>query len=251
MARQKGIIPLQGTIGNINFFKSGDGYMAREKGGVSADKIANDPVFERTRENNAEFGRAGKASKVLRTAFRPLLQKASDNRMISRLLTKMLEVIHEDGVNLRGQRNVIDGEATMLEGFEFNINSRLSAVFHANYTITLTRATGVLSVNIPAFVPAERIAAPQGTTHVRLSLGGSDIDFENEIVSAENVQTDFIAWNNQMVTLPDLTVNLPAASTHPLFGLLSIEFLQDVNGAKYPLKNGKFNASSLIKVDNQ
>lgn len=70
MARQKGIITIEGTLGNITFFKSQDGYMAREKGGVSAEKIASDPAFERTRENNAEFGRAGKASKLLRTSVK-------------------------------------------------------------------------------------------------------------------------------------------------------------------------------------
>ncbi len=60
MARQKSILPIEGTIQNITFFKSKDGYMAKEKSEISADKIATDPVFERTRENNAEFGRAGK-----------------------------------------------------------------------------------------------------------------------------------------------------------------------------------------------
>jgi len=51
MAKQKGIIKLDGTIGGITFYKSTqDGYLAREKGGVSADKIANDPVFQRTKE---------------------------------------------------------------------------------------------------------------------------------------------------------------------------------------------------------
>lgn len=59
MARQKGIIKLDGTIGDITFYKSQDGYLAREKGGVSADRIANDPNFQRTRENGQEFGRAG------------------------------------------------------------------------------------------------------------------------------------------------------------------------------------------------
>lgn len=68
MAQQKGIIPLKGTIGNINFYKSKDGYLAREKTSVNAERIANDPAFVRTRENGAEFGRAGRAGKVLRTA---------------------------------------------------------------------------------------------------------------------------------------------------------------------------------------
>lgn len=46
MARQKGIIKLDGTIGDITFYKSKDGYLAREKGGVPADRIANDPAFK-------------------------------------------------------------------------------------------------------------------------------------------------------------------------------------------------------------
>src|SRR3954451_16181300 len=116
MARQKSIIALEGTLGNITFFKSRDGYMAREKGGISPDKIANDPAFERTRENNAEFSRAGKAAKLLRTAFRPIIQNASDSRMVSRLTARMFAVLKQDGVNARGQRNVIDGEAMLLQG---------------------------------------------------------------------------------------------------------------------------------------
>ena len=65
MARQRSIIKVDGTIGGITFYKSKDGYLAREKGGIPAERIANDPAFQRTRENGAEFGRAGKAGKVL------------------------------------------------------------------------------------------------------------------------------------------------------------------------------------------
>jgi len=42
MAKQKGIIKLEGTIGDIAFYKSQDGHLARAKGGVSADRIKND-----------------------------------------------------------------------------------------------------------------------------------------------------------------------------------------------------------------
>ena len=37
MAKQTGIIKLKGTIGDISFYKSADGHLARSKGGV--DKI--------------------------------------------------------------------------------------------------------------------------------------------------------------------------------------------------------------------
>ena len=85
MARQNGIIKLKGTIGDITFYKTKDGHLAREKGGIDANRIKNDPAFQRTRENGSEFGRAGTAGKTLRTALRTLLLKSCDSRMVSRL----------------------------------------------------------------------------------------------------------------------------------------------------------------------
>jgi len=63
MAKQAGIIKLKGTIGDIAFYKSRDGHMARLKGGIDKKRIATDTAFQRTRENGAEFGRAGKSGK--------------------------------------------------------------------------------------------------------------------------------------------------------------------------------------------
>ena len=45
MARQKSIIKLKGTIGHITFYKTQDAHLAREKGGIDANRIANDPAF--------------------------------------------------------------------------------------------------------------------------------------------------------------------------------------------------------------
>ena len=81
MARQRGIIKLTGKIGDLSFYKSQDGYLAREKGGVDATRIKNDPAFARTRENGQEFGMAAKSGKIVRDAFRPLMMRASDGRV--------------------------------------------------------------------------------------------------------------------------------------------------------------------------
>ena len=102
MARQKGIIKLKGTIGGITFYKTQDGHLAREKGGIDANRIANDPAFQRTRENGSEFGRAGKAGKILRTALRAVLINSADGRMVSRLTQQMIKVIQADAVSVRG-----------------------------------------------------------------------------------------------------------------------------------------------------
>ena len=251
MAKQKGIIKLDGTIGGITFYKSQDGYLAREKGGVPADRIANDPAFQRTRENGEEFGRAGKAGKILRNAIRALLQNASDSRMVSRLTQKMVDVIHEDTTNPRGQRNVIDGEAELLEGFEFNISGKLGTTLYAPFTGTIDRVAGTLTANVPAFVPINMIAAPGGTTHFKIVSAGAEVDFENETFVMDSQATAVLPWDATATAVINLANAVTANSIHPLFLALGIEFYQQVNGQMYPLKNGAYNALALVKVSGQ
>ncbi len=249
MARQKGIIKLDGTIGDITFYKSKDGYLAREKGGIPADRIANDPAFQRTRENGAEFGRAGKAGKILRNAIRGLLQNASDSRMVSRLTTEMIKVIQEDATNVRGFRNVIDGEAELLQGFDFNISGKLGTTIYAPFTAVIDRVAGTLTANLAAFVPASMIAAPGGTTHFKIISAGAEIDFENETFVSDTQATAVLPWDANATAVINLANAVTAASVHPLFLALGIEFYQQVNAQMYPLKNGAFNALALVKVD--
>lgn len=249
MAQQKGIIKLDGTIGGITFYKSKDGYLAREKGGVSGERIANDPNFQRTRENGAEFGRAGKAGKVLRTSLRALLQNASDSRVVSRLTTEMIKVIQADATNPRGQRNVIDGEAEMLQGFEFNINGKLGNTLYAPFISNIDRPTGALTVDIPAYVPINMIAAPGGTTHYKIISAGVEIDFENETYVVSDSSSAILPWDATTTTALNLSNTVTAASTKPLFLVLGVEFYQEVNAQMYPLKNGSYNALALVKVD--
>jgi len=248
MAQQKGIIPLKGTLGNITFYKSKDGFMAREKGGLDATRIANDPAFQRTRENGAEFGRAGKAGKYLRTALRSLLQNVSDSRMIARLTKEMMRVIKADEINPRGFRNVIDGEAEFLKGFEFNVNSKLGTTLFAPFIGTVNRVTGELSIGIPSFVPINMIAAPSGTTHFKIVSAGAEIDFESGNYTADSKTSALIPWDASGTAVISLVNNVSANSTKPLFLILGIEFYQEVNGSMYSLKNGAFNALALVEV---
>lgn len=248
MARQKGIIKLDGTIGDITFYKSQDGYLAREKGGVEAQRIANDPAFARTRENGAEFGRAGKAGKLLRTAFRALLQNAADPRMVSRMTADFVKVIQADATNDRGQRNVIDGEAELLEGFDFNIRGKLGTTLYAPFSASINRLTGALEVTIPPFVPINMIAAPAGSTHFKLISAGAEVDFEAESYVSDSSESSVLAWDAATTASLTLTNNVTAASTKPLFLVLGIEFYQEVNGSMYSLKNGAYNALALVKV---
>jgi hypothetical protein len=248
MARQNGIIKLKGTIGDITFYKTKDGHLAREKGGIDANRIKNDPAFQRTRENGSEFGRAGKAGKTLRTALRTLLLNSADSRMVSRLTQSMVKVIQADLTNERGLRNVIDGEAELLTGFEFNIRGKLGTSLFAPFGANIDRAAGEISVDLASFIPSNMIAAPSGTTHFKIISAGSEIDFEGETFVSTNSETAILPWD----TTPTAPINhvnpVTANSTKPLFLALGVEYYQQVNGTMYPLKNGSFNPLSLVQI---
>ncbi len=249
MARQKGIIKLKGTIGDITFYKTQDGHLAREKGGIDASRIASDPAFQRTRENGSEFGRAGKAGKLLRTALRPLLLNSADGRMVSRLTQAMVKVIQADLVSDRGLRNVIDGEAELLFGFEFNIRGKLGTSLFAPFVATIDRVAGEISVDIASFIPANMIAAPSGTTHFKIISGGAEVDFEAETFVVATSETAILPWDATPTAVINQVNAVTAASTKPLFLALGVEFYQQINGTMYPLKNGAFNPLSVAKVD--
>ncbi|MGZ3821630.1 MAG: hypothetical protein ACXVB6_13620, partial [Mucilaginibacter sp.] len=60
--------------------------------------------------------------------------------------------------------------------------------------------------------------------------------------------SDLLPWDATATTLINLTSTLTPGSSLPLFLVLGIEFYQEVNGEEYPLKNGSFNALSIVKV---
>ena len=248
MARQKGIIKLKGTIGDITFYKTKDGHLAREKGGIDASRIASDPAFQRTRENGSEFGRAGKAGKILRTSLRALLLNSADGRMVSRLTQQMVKVIQADVTSLRGLRNVIDGEAELLAGFEFNIRGKLGTSLFAPFVGAIDRVTGDITVDIDSFVPANMIAAPSGTTHFKIISAGAEIDFEAETFVEAHSETAILPWDAVATVAINQVNAVTPNSTKPLFLALGVEFYQEVNGQMYALKNGAYNPLALVQV---
>jgi hypothetical protein len=248
MPKQKGILPVQGTSGNITFYKSGDGYLMRAKGGVDGKRIATDPAFQRTRENGAEFGRAGIAGKVLRNALRNAIQNSSDSRVVGRLTKEMMKVIKSDTTNPRGARTISNGDVALLTGFDFNINGKLGTTLYAPYTATIDRVAGTLNADIASFIPVNMITAPTGTTHFKIISAGAAIDFDAETFEVDSQSSDLLPWDSAATAAINLTNAVTANNTHPLFLALGVEFYQDVNGTKYSLKNGAFNALQLVEV---
>ena len=249
MAKQRGIIKLSGTIGDISFYKSQDGYLAREKGGVEADRIKNDPAFARTRENGQEFGMAAKSGKLVRDAFRPLMMRASDGRVVSRLTKLMSDIRKLDTSSARGERSVAVAIADqpakdLLKGFNFNVRSILNSILYRPFTVDT--ATGVIEVI--DLVPANHIAAPSGATHVALTGAWGKVNFQDNQFNVELSNTVNLPIDATTTTVT-LTPNQAPGGTGTDAFLLMVEFFQEVNGNQYSLNDGLYNALSVVDVE--
>jgi hypothetical protein len=249
MATQKGIIKIKGTVGDLTFYKTTDGHILKEKTSISSDRIKNDPAFSRTRENNKEFGAAGKAAKLLRDAIRPLLQQSKDRRVTSRLSKEMLRVIKADATSTRGERNVIDGELELLTGFDFNLEGKLGTILFAPFTVDIDRVSGVVTFQVPSFKPSQMVSGPGGATHFKIVSAAAELDFENAMYVNSVQRTTELPWDETATAVITQEHDLTANSTHPIVLIAGIQFMQEVNGNMYPLKTGAFNALNLVKVN--
>lgn len=249
MAKSKGIVKIEGSIDDLTFFQKNGKHFVRRKGGVSAARIANDPNFVRTRENNSEFTGCAGAGKLLRLALGNLIFKAKDSQMTARLHQTMSRIKNLDTLSTRGNRNVAMGIATdagkmELEGFDFNAYAPLKNVLYCPFT--LDKTTG--EVAIASIIPEEQLLYPQGATHVSFQASVLALDFEtgnSELVSSTtaNIPLDM---TQQSVTLTPPAVT---SSTGVTVFLLLVSFYQEVNGAQYSLKNEDYAALQVIGVD--
>ncbi|MFL1012236.1 hypothetical protein [Flavisericum labens] len=248
MAKYNSIFKIEGTIGDVTFYKGENGYYARNKGGVSKNRILTDPQFARTRENLSEFGSTATSGKQIRHAINSLLADAKDSRVTSRLTKVLSKVKNEDLTSPRGQRNVATGLATAfgknwLKGFNFNKNATLDSVLQTNYS--LDTATG--EIVMTDLVPSQQISAPDGATHVSFSGAFLNLDLVNDVKDLQ-MSSVVSAPLNGTATTVTLTPATPATGTGFNFYFLKVAFFQEINGMPYALNNGAFNALQLIEL---
>ena len=248
MAKYKSLFNVEGSIGELTFYKGENGYYIRNKGGVSKNRILKDPAFARTRENISEFGSTAKSGKQLRKAISSILADAKDNRTSSRLTQVLAKVKNEDKTSARGLRNVATGLDTeqgkfWLNGFNFNKRANLDSVLQTGYSLETT--TG--EVTLFDFIPKQQLTIPDGATHVSLSSAFLNLDLKTDTKDLKISPTTNLPLNGISSTIT-LTPTEPPTGTGINFYFLKVAFFQEINTTQYPLNNGAFNALQIIQI---
>jgi len=248
MAKNNSLFKIEGTLDNVTFYKNSDGHYVRTKGGVSRNRILNDPAFARTRENGEEFGQSASAAKLLRNSMGGIVYRAKDRRLSSRLVKVLSAVKNYDLVSARGKRTVASGLQTaegkaLLQGFEFNQSSSMDSILKAPYTLDTSDG----SISIVGLVPSQHLVAPEGATHVTLLSAWLNLDFGTGAQAITYSAETNLLLDSVASTVFLEPVGIPAGTGTSMLVLL-VEFSQEVNGQAYALNNGTYNAMKILAV---
>ncbi|MEO8148069.1 MAG: hypothetical protein ABI723_10550 [Bacteroidia bacterium] len=247
MAKQASIIKIEGTLQDLVFYKTKDGYFVKTKISGRGELIKRDARFVRVRENGSEFGAAVKSGMLLRNALAQLIYRIADNRLTPRLTQLMSGIQKLDAISKRGMRRVgvaFDNSSdavNMLKGFDFNINSSLSRVLQKPFD--LDNVTGTMTIT--NLVPTKDIFYPENATHVVLRTAFASIDFTNKVYDLSCSAETIIPINDVVSTLVLTPANFPTVAGTNIY-LLQIKFIQEVNGVRYSLHDDGFNAMGIV-----
>lgn len=256
MARQKGIIRIQGTMGGMTFYESGGSALVKEVSTVSKERILNDPDFELTRQNMAEFGGSASVGKALRAGLAAVMRSMGD-RYVSARITRLIKQINTGGSGQRGQRTIDIGAGnTVLPGFEFARTTTFSSIFNAPFTYTANAARTQITLDVPDFNAGNYISVPSGATHFRLvnavtvlssylfnPASGKYDAVEPTLNGVSDVQySGYISVSGMVgnTTTLQAVITPPSAltATVGVIGCIGIEFYQQVN-ATFNLMAGR------------
>ena len=250
MGQQTGVVRIRGTVGNLTFAKTENGDEVRLKTSLNGDKMRTDKRFKRTRENWAEFARAGKAAKLIRNAFSVQTKHLSDRLSYSRLVKNTMRIVKSDPTSPRGQRILQLGNFNNLIGYEFNNRQNLESTFKSQFELVIDRAAGTADIDIPELNPDTSILEMEGATHFKIVAAATELDWDEEKSIEDFIETTEIPVTDTLVPAQTLSLTFPVASTKTLAVAMGIWFYQEVNGQFYLLSNGAVNAMAIVGVDN-
>ncbi|NII29157.1 hypothetical protein HB364_29025 [Pseudoflavitalea sp. X16] len=229
------VVKIKGKIDQLNFFETADGYMVQKTARYSIEKFRTAKSYDLTRRNASEFGIAGAAGKIFRTACSTEVSKAGDPRLVSRVTRTMVKVLQSDTESEYGSRNVHKGSKQGLVGLEFNDTLPFSqaVIIEGGWSIAVGRPSGLVNITLPALIPYDKIHAPKGTTHYHFFAAAAAIDFVNGQGYTARAETVELPWSKDPAEAGSLQMMLPANSPHPIFVVLGIEFKKIVNGKSW------------------
>lgn len=248
MAKQKGIIPLVGTIGGVNFYYLNGKPVARTAGGgFNSAAIKHKKSMERVRENGKEFGACSRVNKMFRQALRPFYMRYKFTFFHSRLMRLFTDLKSLDAVNGRGARCVSKGVATakgkqLLVDFNYTPNCVPRTVLPFLYAVD--EATCVCTVSRFAI---DKVVFIPGATHVAIQYGVLDFNFETLVFDMHLADVQLLSRTATDSSLTFVPNSLPVG-TGVLLAVVGVRYYQEIDGELYVLNSEKGVGIEVLQV---
>lgn len=255
MARPKGLIEFEGTMGGITSYMLNGKMVLRQCRGSEKEKIKTSNKHERTRENMMEFSGAVAAAKVLRQSLMPVARSFSDPGFTGTLQGKYRDMISVAS-GKRGQRvfkPLLHAEAIL--AIPFNKDLHLDSVLRVKPDITTNteRTDATLSISINT---AKDLFIPAGATLLELIYAiAVQPAFEYDAHINKYKRTDGLDQHYMQHTssallsvhvneVIDISLSAPQIGLtllpvdSALVSVLGIRFHQQIGFKTYPLETG-------------
>lgn len=142
MARLTGDIKLEGTLGDVTFYKAEDRYLARMKTGVDRKRFKKDPAFGRSRECSRVFGQASRAAHAFKIAFSLLPEDFPCKRFNSAMTGALVKTFSAKAGSGTPADGINPDNLSLTTGFEFNWSALLGEVFQIPWQSSINREMG-------------------------------------------------------------------------------------------------------------
>lgn len=245
MARQTGSIKLEGTIGNIIFYKRNGKYFARQKGGVSKKRFRTAPEFEGSRQAGKEFGRASAISGVVRRSLFPVLN-GIEKLGHSKLTGIFQQVIKSDPVSERGSRKFYLGDHSLIEGLELG-NDSVTGILGGLPHVTYLEESNQVSFDFTQLGNISLSQIPSGASHFEVNvfvikmdeIEGAEGSFSSYTYPIVSLDQELNSMETVEIGVREVSEGTPfGEATETVIGVVGVRFYQFVNGGYYRLSEG-------------
>ncbi|AFL83145.1 hypothetical protein Belba_0487 [Belliella baltica DSM 15883] len=229
MAKQTGSLTLEGTMGNVIFYKRNGKFYSRSKGSPKKKRLKEGPEFENSRRVSSEFGHASKFAAKLSRSCVGLLNPGRHDGLHGRLTSKMHKVVQSDPVSVYGCRRLRFGDLDLMKGFDFEATSLKSLI--ANMP-TVDHQGQVVRINFSRIGGVKKKAIPGGATHYRVDLLWCRLHEVNEKVGYQEYQENILDLDDSLDLngIKEMDLGSALQEEEVLFLVMGIVFLQEVNG---------------------
>jgi hypothetical protein len=247
MAKQKGLIELEGTIGELNFYyRKGKPVVRKSGGGFNGKAIKTKASMVRVRENGSEFGSCMRVVTAFKSSLAVFLTQFKDGGLHHRLVSLFTKIKSWDTVSERGQRTVAHGLNTpagiaLLDHYVVTSGKNLERVLGHPYRFDF--ATGF---QLDGF-DGNHLHFPGGSTHLKLVAGYLRFDFDN--LSYQLVVSEAVYLDKASAGTYALGPQAPNSATGKAIGVVFAQYVQNVNGVYYPLKQANEVVLEVVCLD--